>query len=250
VPEHLRCVVDMLLEKDPAHRFQTANQVVSALTNPSEAIALWAKLSSEARSLEDIASTVAGVLDVSLGKTDPVSQLGNAIAGRGRCLMILDNFEQLTAHAEATLGRWMERAPDAGFMVTSQERLRLKGEDVLALDPLPLDTAAVELFEVRAKSHMLSFSVTEENTPAVRELVRLLDGLPLAIELAAARIRVLSLAQLVERLKDRFKVLARAGGAEGRQATLRAAIDWCGCPLFRPTATLSGRPQGAPPLQE
>jgi predicted ATPase/class 3 adenylate cyclase len=181
---------------------------------------------SEARSLEGIVFAVASALSVPLGKDDAVVQLGHAIAGRGRCLVMLDNFEQVIDHARATLGHWLDRAAEAAFLVTSRERLHLPGEEVLPLEPLPLAGEAIELFATRAKAQRPDFSLGAGNRAAVAEVVRLLDGLPLAIELAAARISILSPAQLLERLKDRFKLLAGARGAAQRQATLKAAIDW------------------------
>ena len=181
---------------------------------------------SEARSLDGIFFAVASALDVPLGREDAVVQLGHAIAGRGRCLVILDNFEQLVEHAAATVGRWLDRAPDAAFVVTSRERLHVPGEEIVAVEPLPLDNDAIELFASRARAQRPGFVVSDSNRDAIVEAVRLLDGLPLAIELAAARVRVLSPAQLVERLRDRFALLAGARGAASRQATMRAAIDW------------------------
>jgi predicted ATPase/class 3 adenylate cyclase/Tfp pilus assembly protein PilF len=181
---------------------------------------------SDARTLESMFFVVAVALDVPLGKSEPGAQLGHAIATRGRCLVILDNFEQIVEHAEATVGRWADRAPDAGFLVTSRERLRLAGENVLSLEPLSIDADGVELFALRARTQRPDFALTPTNRAVVQRIVALLDGLPLAIELAAARIRVLSLAQLVERLTDRFALLAGARSAADRQATLKNAIDW------------------------
>ncbi|MEO8925401.1 MAG: tetratricopeptide repeat protein [Caldimonas sp.] len=181
---------------------------------------------SESSSLEGIHFAVAYALGVSLDKGDPIVQLGHAIAGRGRCLIILDNFEQLLAHAGATVGRWLDRTAAATFVVTSRERLHLAGEELFVVEPLPVATEAVELFAARAQAVGPGFALSDSNRAAVAEVVRLLDGLPLAIELAAARVRVLSPAQIVERLKDRFKLLAGARGTAARQATLKAAIDW------------------------
>ncbi len=181
---------------------------------------------SEARSLDAIFFAVASALEVPLGKDDPAEQLGHAIAGRGRCLVILDNFEQVVQHAQATLGWWLDRAPEAAFIVTSRERLHLRGEEIFPIEPLHLEKDAIELFATRARAQRPDFVLGEGNRAAVAEVVRLLDGLPLAIELAAARVRVLSPAQLVERMRDRFQLLAGARGTAARQATLRAAIDW------------------------
>jgi predicted ATPase/class 3 adenylate cyclase len=181
---------------------------------------------SEARTLDGIFYAIASALGVALGRDDPAVQLGHATGSRGRCLVIVDNFEQVISHARETIGRWLDAAPDATFVVTSRERLHLPGEQVLPLEPLPLDVEAVELFELRARAQRPGFTVNDDNRRDVREIVRMLDGLPLAIELAAARIRIMSPARLVERLRDRFKLLAGARGASGRQATLRRAIDW------------------------
>jgi predicted ATPase/class 3 adenylate cyclase len=178
-----------------------------------------------ARSLDGIVNAVAQGLDVPLGRDEPVAQLGHAISGRGRCLVILDNFEQVARHAEQTLGRWLDRASEACFIVTTREVLGLAGEEVLALPPLaPTDGSA--LFLQRAKAAKPDFRPSAEDHAAIAQLVTLLDGLPLAIELAAARVRVLPSRMLLQRMSERFKVLASKGGRLDRQATLRAAFDW------------------------
>jgi predicted ATPase/class 3 adenylate cyclase/Tfp pilus assembly protein PilF len=181
---------------------------------------------SDAHSIDGIHSAVAVALGIPLGRAESGLQLGHAIAGRGRCLIILDNFEQVVEHAPASLGRWLDRAAQASFIVTSRARLQLPGEEVMTLDPLPVQGDALELFVLRARAQQADFTLGDGNRAAVAEVVRLLDGLPLAIELAAARTRVLSPVQLVERLSDRFSLLAGARGAAARQATLKAAIDW------------------------
>ena len=180
---------------------------------------------SHALSLDGLLHAVALGLDVPLGEDDPVVQLGHAIAGRGRCLVILDNFEQITRHAAATLGRWLNGSVDACFLVTTREVLGLPGEEVLALPPLQLGDA-VELFMKRAASARHGFEAGAQDQPLIEQLAGLLDGLPLAIELAAARVRVLSVATLLARMDQRFKLLAATGGRQDRQATLRATFDW------------------------
>jgi predicted ATPase/class 3 adenylate cyclase/Tfp pilus assembly protein PilF len=180
---------------------------------------------SQARSLDGITHAVAQGLEVPLGKGDPVAQLGHAIAGRGSCLVILDNFEQVARHAEETLGRWLDRAGDACFLVTTREVLGLAGEEVLALAPLPPGDAA-ELFLRRAEAAKPGFQPNAGDRAAIDPLVKLLDGLPLAIELAAARVRVMSPRTLLARMNERFKLLASSGGRVDRQATLRAVFDW------------------------
>jgi predicted ATPase/DNA-binding winged helix-turn-helix (wHTH) protein len=181
---------------------------------------------SEARSQDGICFAVASALGVQLAGEDPAALLGHAIAGRGRCLLILDNFEQVSALAPTTVGRWLERAALASFMVTSRERLHIAGETLVPLEPLPLDTDAIELFRVRARAQRPEFWLDVDGAAAVKRIVQLVDGLPLAIELAAARVRVLSLGQIAERMSDRFRVLVGTRGTTARQTTMRAAIDW------------------------
>lgn len=180
---------------------------------------------SQARSLDGIVHAVAAALGVPLGRDDPVVQLGNAIAGRGECLVVLDNFEQVSRHADATLGRWLDRANEARFLVTSREVLGVGGEEALALAPLQPSDAA-HLFLRRAESARADFRLDAQDQAAILPLVKLLDGLPLAIELAAARVRVLSPSKLLARMSERFRLLASSGKRHDRQATLRDTFDW------------------------
>lgn len=178
-----------------------------------------------ARSIDGIASAVAQGLDMALGREDPIVQIGNVIAGRGACLVILDNFEQVARHAPRTLGCWMPRAEQARFLDTTREVLGLVGEVVLALPPLPPADGAT-LFDQRAQAAKPDFEPSAEDQAAIAPLVALLDGLPLAIELAAARVRVMPPRMLLARMSERFKLLASKGGRLDRQSTLRAAFDW------------------------
>jgi predicted ATPase/Flp pilus assembly protein TadD len=190
----------------------------------------------EARSVDGILYAVAKGLDLALG-ADPIKQLGHAIAGRGRLLVVMDNFEQVVEHAAATVGAWIDRAPDAVFLVTSREPLRLPGESVYPLDvlslphekaPVTIDGSdAVGLFVTRAQQSEPSFRVAEDNADTIAQLVRRLDGLPLAIELAAARVSSSTPARLLERLSKRFDLLAgTARDVPSRQQSLRATLDW------------------------
>jgi predicted ATPase len=203
----------------------------------------------EARDLNGIVSAVAGSLAVPVDSGDPVTRLVHAIASRGRALLILDNFEQVSDHASETVGRWLDRAPDARFLVTSRERLHVRGEEVLALDPLEPETGA-ELFIDRARRQSPGFEPEPSAVDLVREVVRLADGMPLAIELAAARIRVMAVSEIVERMRERFQLLRGAG--EGRHASLKAVIDgswegleawekaaWTQCAVFEGGFTLA-----------
>jgi predicted ATPase/class 3 adenylate cyclase len=180
---------------------------------------------SPARSVEGIAGAVALALDVPTDKDDPVARLGAAIAGRGRCLVILDNFEQVARFAEETLGRWLNVAPEACFLATTREVLGLPGEQTYALAPLPVAEAG-ELFLQRAHAAKSDLALSAEDWAAVAPLAKLLDGLPLAIELAAARVRVIAPRMLLARMSERFRLLASGGGRHDRQATLRATLDW------------------------
>jgi predicted ATPase/class 3 adenylate cyclase len=180
---------------------------------------------SDARTVDDIVSAVARTLDVSLGQGDPLLQLGHAIAGRGRCLVLFDNFEQVASLAEATLGRWLDQAEQARFVVTSQVVLGLRGECVMHLPTLD-EPEAIELFVTRAVQTKRDFVLAEADRPAVALLVRMLDGLPLAIELAAARARLMPPRVLLQRMSERFKLLSAAGSRSDRRSTLRATLDW------------------------
>lgn len=173
---------------------------------------------------DGIVHAAAQGLQLPLGAADPVQQVGDAIAGRGDCLIILDNFEQVARHAEATLGRWLAQAPLARFVVTTREVLGIVGEQALALPPLPADEGQALLRERAAQAGSAPFSDADE--AALPELVKLLDGLPLAIELAASRMRIMGPAALLPRMNERFRLLASRGGRPDRQATLRATLDW------------------------
>lgn len=180
---------------------------------------------SQATTFDGVVHAVAQGIQLPLAAGDPVQQIGDAISSRGHALVILDNFEQVAAHAEAVLDAWMSRAASASFLVTSREVLGVAGESVLTLPPLPEEEAA-ELFFQRARSAVGDFAAEPSESEAVAELVRLLDGLPLAIELAASRTRVMNARTMLSRMGERFKLLAAPGKRKDRQATLRATLDW------------------------
>jgi predicted ATPase/class 3 adenylate cyclase len=162
-------------------------------------------------------SLVVPAAAAALGAT---SDLGEHV-GDKRLLLLLDNFEHLIP-AAPEVAALLERCPGLVLLVTSRERLRLDGEWEYVVDPLR-EPEAVELFETRARAVRHDFTANG----AVREICARLDNLPLAIELAAARAKVLSTGALLERLQRRLPVLA--GGtrdAPERQRTLRATIEW------------------------
>ena len=176
-----------------------------------------------ARSIDGMTHAVGQSLDVPLGN-DVVGQLGRAIAGRGRCLIILDNFEQLRSHARDTLGQWLDAAHEARFLVTSREVLNLAGESMVALAPLAPPDATL-LFHQRARAAHAAHD-SEAEPDATQALVAMLDGMPLAIELAAPRVRVMATPELLARMGDRFRLLTAGSGRPDRQATLRATLAW------------------------
>jgi predicted ATPase/class 3 adenylate cyclase len=196
-----------------------------------------------AASVDDICHAVGQALGVALTRSaeahEPEERLGLALAGRGDVLLILDNVETVAQHLPALLGRWCRLAPRARFLVTSREALRLPEERLLDLEPLRVPEEgetrlehlarceAVHLFVQRARAVRASFELTAAEAPLVADIVRNLDGIPLAIELAAARTHVLGVVQIHQRLSRRFELL-RGGRRDGsaRQSTLWGAIDW------------------------
>jgi predicted ATPase/class 3 adenylate cyclase/Tfp pilus assembly protein PilF len=156
---------------------------------------------------------------------DPVAELAAVIAGHGDCLVVLDNFEQIVELAAGTLGDWLDAAPQARFLVTSRDGLGLAGEQRVEVEPLA-ESPAVALFHDRAMAVDPHYDAAGADAAVMSALVARLDGLPLALELAAARAAVLPPALLLQRIEDRFRLLTSRGGRPARQATLRAAIDW------------------------
>lgn len=195
---------------------------------------VWFVELAEAVDLDGICAAMSRSLEVPLAPGDAVAQLGHALASRGEVLLVLDNFEQVVGVAAETLGRWLSAAPEARWLVSSRELLRVPEESVYEVPPLRVPAPgeavrtaeAVELFIERARVSRPGWEPTEEEEHAIAEIVRQLDGLPLAIELAAARMSLLSPAQLVQRLPRRFDLLVGKKGMAERQATLRGAIDW------------------------
>jgi predicted ATPase/class 3 adenylate cyclase len=170
------------------------------------------------------------------------AQLGELVGRLAplQLLLILDNVEQVTS-AAPTLLQLLQGCPELTLLVTSREPLRVRGEHVFIVPPLGLPPAApgrasaeqleqfeaVLLFVERARAVRPDFRVTDDNAVLVSEICRRLEGLPLAIELAAARLRVFSLEVLRERLGSRLRTLGSGPrDVPERQQTLRATIDW------------------------
>jgi len=183
--------------------------------------AVWVD-AAECTDAEGFVRAVGSALRLPLG-TRPIEQLGRALAARGPILLVLDNLEQLQGHVGGTLGAWLEGPGDFRVLVTSRIGLGLRAEQKVLLEPLD-PAGAAELFVDRVRR---ADPGVEPDAEGVDAVVALLDRLPLALELAAPRVRVLGLSGLRARLRDRFRVL-RSGGADRpvRQRTLEAAIAW------------------------
>lgn len=156
---------------------------------------------------------------------DPVERLVAAVRGRD-VLLVLDNCERLVEPVARLVSDLLRAAPGVRVLATSQEPLGLAAETVWSVPPLDLPDA-VRLFAARAAAAAPGFALTPDNADTVAAVCRRLDGLPLALELAATRVRALGVRALLARLDDRFRLLA--GGhrdAPARQRTLRAMIDW------------------------
>jgi predicted ATPase/DNA-binding winged helix-turn-helix (wHTH) protein len=159
---------------------------------------------------------------------------------RRRALIVLDNCEHLNSACAELTQRLLGAAPDLRVLVTSREGLSVPGERSVTVRSLGLPAAgsghdlaglgsceAVRLFVERARLAAAKFALDAATAPTVSEICHRLDGIPLAIELAAARVKVLSVEEIRTRLDDRFRLLTRGGGpALGRQQTLLAAIQW------------------------
>ena len=157
-------------------------------------------------------------------------------------LVVLDNCEHLLDACAALMVALLEACPRLTLLATSREPIGVTGEVSWRVPSLSLRDEAVELFTERARHARPDFTLTDDNAAAVGEICQRLDGLPLAIELAAARVRALSLAEIRDSLHDRFRLLT--GGARTavrRQQTLRASVDWSHALLTEPERALLRR---------
>jgi predicted ATPase len=186
-----------------------------------------------------------GVREV--GGKSPVAVLEDHLRPR-RCLVVLDNFEHLLA-AGPLVTDLLTAAPGLTIAATSQAELRLSGEQLYPVLPLgigapdgSLESDATRLFVERATSAMPDFIVTPEATRLISEICSRLDGLPLAIELAAARVRLLGIEEILRRLDSRLALLSTGpSDVPDRHRTLRAALAWSHDLLAPPEAILFRR---------
>lgn len=191
------------------------------------------------RDPESVLATIAQALGLRETSDLPLEAYVQAFLREKHLLLLLDNFEQVIA-AAPQLARLLTSCPRLHLLVTSRAALHLSGEREVAVAPLPLpnltqlptlaDLAQVEtvrLFVERAQAHKTDFALTEVNAQPIAEICLRLDGLPLAIELAAARVKLLPPRALLKRLSHRLEILT--GGAQDlpdRQQTLRNTIQW------------------------
>lgn len=182
-----------------------------------------------------VISAIAQALDVREREGHSLLESVQTYLQEKQLLLLLDNFEQVTA-AAPLLADLLAAAPGLKIVATSRVSLHLRGEHSFPVQPLPvppagsdalLETVAVQLFVERAQAVQPGFQLTVDNSRAIAQIVQRLDGLPLAIELAAARLKLLPPHLILDRLNDRLKFLT--GGAQdlpSRQQTMRNVIDW------------------------
>jgi predicted ATPase/class 3 adenylate cyclase len=187
----------------------------------------------------DVAHTVAATLRIKeQADSTPLDTLVQVLHGQNR-LLILDNCEHLLEACATLAETLVQRCPRLHVIATSREPLRIDGEVVFQVPPLSLppayaveaadlaDSGAVALFTERARARVPGFVVEDEDVAVVASICRLLDGMPLALELATARLRSMTLVELHDRLKHRFDLLTKGSRtAMPRHQTLRALVDW------------------------
>ncbi|WP_327098899.1 protein kinase [Nocardia vinacea] len=183
---------------------------------------------------------VAGALGLRDESARPLRDVVVEFLSGRESLLVLDNCEQVAAAVAELVETWLRSCPNLQILATSREPLDIAGEVVLRVSPLPVPDpdgevsgrgvaryAAVTLFSDRATAVVPGFELTEGNKATVARICARLDGLPLAIELAAARVRTMSPEQILQRLDDRYTLLTRASRtAPTRQQTLRWCVDW------------------------
>jgi predicted ATPase/class 3 adenylate cyclase len=199
-------------------------------------------------------ATVADTLDVKEAEGRTLSDGIAALIAQRKALLLLDNLEQVVS-AAPDIALLVERCPELQIVTTSRTPLRIAAEHEHPLAPLALPPTAasdaiesfvaypaIEFFVDRAKTTRGSFELTRQNAEAVAAICRRLDGLPLALELAAARLRILSPESLLERLDHALQLLTSgARDRPQRQQTLRATIDWSHSLLTEPEQRLFRR---------
>ncbi|WP_344855790.1 ATP-binding protein [Amycolatopsis ultiminotia] len=179
-----------------------------------------------------LAQTLVDALGIRDRTAGPQQLLADHLRNR-QVLLVLDNCEHLLAACAELASALLHSAPELRIVATSREALALPGEHTVAVAPLPVPEtdergdSAVTLFAARARDILPEFSLTDGNLELVRRICVQLDGLPLAIELACARLRVLSPAELADRLGRRMRLLTGGNrAAPERHRSLQATVDW------------------------
>ncbi|MCC2672482.1 MAG: Protein kinase, partial [Armatimonadetes bacterium] len=200
--------------------------------------AVWFAALAEVGSAEQLAGALRDVLRLERFTGAPLREALVQALSRQPALLVFDNFEQIDATGVALLQELLGRVPELTALVTSRKRLGLPGEHEFPLSPLPLPeptsdpervgvAASVQLFIDRAQAVRPDFQVTRHNAAPIAELCRRLEGLPLALELAAARTQVLTPAQMLAQLEQRFRFLATSRpNVDVRHRSMQAALDW------------------------
>jgi predicted ATPase/class 3 adenylate cyclase/Tfp pilus assembly protein PilF len=173
----------------------------------------------------DVSDAVANSLDLRDHSRPTNESLAAALAGR-QLLLVLDNCEHLLAPVAELVAELCTHCPQLVVLATSQEALGIPGESILSVGAMA-DPEALQLFTDRAAERRPGFALTDANFATVSAICRRLDGIPLAIELAAGRVAALSVDEIESRLNDQFRLLTGGSrAAMARQQTLRATVDW------------------------
>jgi predicted ATPase/DNA-binding winged helix-turn-helix (wHTH) protein len=172
-----------------------------------------------------VALTVAATLGVREEPDRPIVDSVCARLERKRALLVLDNCEHLIDACAGFVESLLAHTASTTVLATSRERLGIAGEHAVVVRPLASEEA-VRLFVDRARLAAPDFAPASDTRPAIEDICRRLEGLPLAIELAAARVKVLSVDEINARLDDRFRLLTAGSRAQLRHQTLRGVIDW------------------------
>ncbi|MBB4678054.1 BTAD domain-containing putative transcriptional regulator [Crossiella cryophila] len=206
---------------------------------------------------DGVAGAILGTLSTGPGlhtgaPTEPLERVAELLGG-DEAVLVLDNCEHVVAEVARIAQHLLEHRPRLRILATSRESLDILGETLCRLDPLPVppehadahdvaESVAVRLFLDRAAAVRPGFALDPSTVDSVAEVVRCLDGLPLALELAAARLRSMTIGQIARRLDDRFRLLDSGNrAAQPRQRTLRAVIEWSWDLLTEPERVLARR---------
>ncbi|MDF3306416.1 protein kinase [Rhodococcus sp. T2V] len=182
-----------------------------------------------------LVQAISGALGLQGRSTRPALTVLTEYLSERRTMLVLDNCEHLVEAVAALVDHLLLVSPGLRILATSREPIGIRGETVTRVPPLSVSAPrrgadrgdAVTLFEQRARAAVPGFTLTADNIDVVTQICQRLEGLPLAIELAAARLRAMSVEQILQRLSDRLRLLTLGSrGTPGRQQTLRLSLDW------------------------